>query len=79
MKDISNKTLYRFFSYVKKKYYLTLFHSVSCLTQSRVESVVPVSLTVRGGDGTALQESKGNVNFQYRVSLITTLMGSECL
>ncbi|XP_033647406.1 plexin A3-like isoform X2 [Asterias rubens] len=52
--------------------YYEIGHSVSCLTQSRVESVVPVSLTVRGGDGTALQESKGNVNFQYRVPSITS-------
>ncbi|XP_071784059.1 plexin-B-like [Asterias amurensis] len=47
-------------------------HSVSCLTQSRVESVVQVSLTVRGGDGTTLQESSGDVNFQYRVPSITS-------
>ncbi|XP_071784057.1 plexin-B-like isoform X2 [Asterias amurensis] len=52
--------------------YYEIGHSVSCLTQSRVESVVPVSLTVRGGDGTTLQESKGNVNFQYRVPSITS-------
>ncbi|XP_071784047.1 plexin-A4-like isoform X2 [Asterias amurensis] len=52
--------------------YYEIGHSVSCLTQSRVESVVPVSLTVRGGDGTTLQESKGIVNFQYRVPSITS-------
>ena len=52
---------------------MTLFHSVSCQTQPRVESVVQVSLTVRGGDGTTLQESSGDVNFQYRVSLIELL------
>ncbi|XP_071784060.1 plexin-B-like isoform X1 [Asterias amurensis] len=47
-------------------------HSVSCLTQSRVESVVPISLTVRGGDGTTLQESTGNASFEYRVPSITS-------
>ncbi|XP_071784052.1 plexin-A4-like isoform X2 [Asterias amurensis] len=52
--------------------YYEIGHSVSCLTQSRVESVVQISLTVRGGDGTTLQESKGNVNFQYRVPSITS-------
>ena len=33
--------------------------------------MVPILLTVRGGDNTTLQESSGDVNFQYRVSLIS--------
>ncbi len=33
--------------------------------------MVPVSLTVMGGDGTTRQESSGDVNFEYRVGLIS--------
>ncbi|XP_071784063.1 plexin-B-like [Asterias amurensis] len=49
--------------------YYEIGHNVSCLTQSRVESVVPISLTV---NGPSPQESSGNVTFEYRVPSITS-------